>query len=233
MKFIYFIPVFILLTVTVQAQKSIDYVSFFPTSGVVHNKVSLVQDQESFDYNSDFDENIDPSIYQEKEGGLILGAADDAVVKINSINILNAKTGGSPFAFKNFNIDNVIRVYSTGTIREINIGNDGVCKGNPERCRGAFISADQLIWPLRITNYNEDMKLNVNISVANLATLTRVNILKTDGKAYTVFLPGLKVGDTLGWRNLRIDGTGVCRKYLVLNPPGLGDCREPDDSNND
>ena len=194
MKTIFYSFILMFATAFCWAQRTVGYVSFFPPAHIVHDNVQLTQDADSFFYSST---NSSGTLYTAQQGGLILGAANDSVTHISTITV---NTAGGSIAIKNFNVDNVIKVISTGTINNIIIGDSNVCN-NPTECDTVFISANKIYFPNKFIVGNIDYK----VRSSNTTTL----------KFSNNFIPPLLSNEKLKWVNLRIDRTDTCRRYLV------------------
>ncbi len=225
MKLTFFSLVLLSLTANVYAQKTVSYISFFPPSNIVHNQVNLKQNTSSFSYD-DLTSGVNTQDYEAREGGLILGSADNATITISDINIESEQEVDLPYAIKDFQVDNIVRVFSTGTINNIILGD------NVEPGISVLLSANKIIWPLSI-EYKESLAVTVNVE--NVAVVSNIQYAqKNSDTKFSTFIPGLQSGDKLEWRNLRINGSEECKKYLVKNPPAINQmtntdgCRSPD-----
>ena len=250
MKTIFYMVVFLFLTVLAQAQSTITYVSFFPPKGIAHKDVVLVQDANSFKA-SDLESNTNTGDYSARSGGLILGGFHDASIEISSMTI-KSRDANLPYTIAKITADNMLDVEANGIIDTIKIGvfakkeGDLVCTENYV-CDTVLLSAYTLSFPLKTKDVFNVGTLNVRSS--GRAELSNLQILNSNNNAYYNFLP-TKIPDypnsniadysvhtisnsdsiTLGWRELRVNGSEECRKYLVLNPSsGSGGCRDPQD----
>lgn len=203
--FYFLIPLF--FTTVALAQKSIQYVSFFPPS-VSQNNVILTQNENSFSLLEVNSYNSNTS-YHTFQGGLILGATDGAEVTINNMNI----TAGNTNAINKIQVDNALKIFAPGKADKIYLGNN--CISNS--CTGIFLSAGDItlnwnnVTPgsgYSLSNYT--VKLNSNM----LVYARKIYLLQKDS-TYKEFLPGIAEGHHLGWVRLRLKGTSTCRKYLV------------------
>ncbi len=213
MKKTFYFFIFIFLTAAVYAQKSIHYVSFFPVS-VTQTNVSLTQDNKSFSLLNGNSGHSVSNPYHTYNGGLILGATDNAQINVNNLNITGSK------AINSILVDNALEIVSIDPannsldriIEEVQIGNKEWCYD----CENVFISAPNIniAWSKfehkdPITSYY----MNIN---ADRTTTVKGIYLKNNGGSYKEFLPGLTPGtDKLGWVKLRLKGDDTCRKYLV------------------
>ena len=186
------------------AQSNINYISFFPPAHVIHNEVSLTQDDNSFTYG---DGNIGG--YAAKKGGLILAAADNSATIIDTLTVRENNT----FAVNNFNVDNIIRVNSSGTVQNISIGNPNDCTGTA--CSTAYISANAIYFPTK-TIWNS-VTMNIYSSGVTKATGKIAGHGQNSSPGEFIPMTGIT---SLKWVNLRINGTEECRRYLVANQPG-------------
>lgn len=224
MRLTFFSLFLLFLTVAVYAQRTVSYVSFFPPSNVVHNQVNLTQNTSSFSYDN-LTSGRNTKDYEAREGGLILGSADNAVITISDINIESQQEVDLPYAVANFQVDNIVRVFSTGTINNIVLGN------NVEPGSSVLLSANKIVWPLSI---EYDNSLAVSVDVENVAIISNIQYAREGSDTnFSTFIPGLQSGDILEWRNLRINGSEECNKYLTKNPPNISQmsnedgCRSP------
>lgn len=199
MKTIFYSFILLFATAYSWAQVSVNYVSFFPPAQVVHSAVSLTQNNDSFDYSL-----ADPyTVYTNQQGGLILGANDNAITNIPKITILN-ESDDPAYTIEDFNVDNIIKVSSSGTVNNIDIGRE-YTSGNVLPWEDIFISANSIYFPA-LTNY-EGVEHDVRSS-----NLTSSNQVWQDNN----FLPRLNSkNENISWVYLRIPGTEECRRYLV------------------
>ena len=204
MKKYFYLFICLLMGTTIWAQKSIKYISFFPIS-VTQNNVTLTQDSESFSLlNGNTGYNVS-SPYHTYNGGLILGATDNAVINIDDMNIINGK-----FAIGQIMVHNILKVISKGEAENVYLGNN--CSSG--FCTNVFISAANLnvVWNNVVSNTALSL-YNVNVNSDRLSTIKKIK-LKQENGTYSDFIP-LENGDKLGWVKLRVPGTSTCRKYLV------------------
>ena len=219
-KHIFFSFIFLLLNASVYAQKTIQYVSFLPSS-VVHQNASLKQDKKSFSL-MDANSYTANSRYHTLAGGLVLGAGKQAKINISALNINNSGTE----AINRMLVDNMVNLVSSGTIGEItnlNLGNN--CDKNS--CTNVRIYAADISWPVTASGSDNDVTIDVNI--IDKAKVYNLLLKHSKFGTYSEFLPGLSSSDKIGWRNFRIKGTDTCRRYLVKNP--IDDktrCGDPD-----
>lgn len=216
----FFYSFILLFTATlVCAQQTVNYVSFFPPAHIVHNEVVLKQDADSFNYTDQINKTDETpgTDYHAKSGGLVLGAAPNAKINIDKISII-AQTGD--YAISSIQVNNIIDVSAKGRIGTLQLGTAGFCSP-AENCQEVFLSANNITLPVASTYHSN---LEVNIYSSNLATVNKLNM----GSYY--FLDGLNNGDKLKWVNLRLEGTEVCRKYLVKFQGDTPDnaCSEPE-----
>lgn len=249
MKNIFYICLFLLLTVCAQAQRSVTYVSFFPPRDVAHNEVTLTQVKEESFRIDDIHSQEERLNYAELPGGLILGAADNAVIDISTITIVT-KEVKVPYTIRELQVDNNIYVRARGQIKNINIGapHDDNCDGDYS-CNEVYISSYRMSWPLsNISFVGQNTAVNIRSFGKTSLPIGKLKIANADYSSYASFLPtkvpandsmtsaatrDMATTDTLEWRNLRINGTEKCIKYLTLNPPSPnlvmegGECQEP------
>ncbi len=206
-----------------QGASMIKYVSFFPPAHIVHSEVILNQNKDSFDYISETDKQVNTGDYHARSGGLILGAAKDAEITIKEFNIAGKSSPEEKFyAVRKFNVENLIEISSFGQIGIVYVGSP--CgKLENAQCKTSFLSAYKVSLPL-VSNY--DPSTHVILKSSNISNLSGVALLNDH-----IFLKGVSSGDALKWVNLRVDGTGECRRYLVRykgTAPG-NQCRTPND----
>lgn len=198
------------------AQRTVDYISFFPPSNVVHSDVTLTQNNQSFNYDGLVSEGTD---YAGKPGGIILGGTENSTVTIKSMNVVLG-TGSKAYAINNFKIENIIKISSQGLIKNINIGE--ICNLSYNSCNRILISANSVSLPYR-TTYPTNIQMNIEVS----DTTTMDSPFSTQP---TNFLPPLTEGnDKLKWVKLRIKGTEECRPYLAAykGDAPADNCAEP------
>ena len=204
MKKYFYLFICLFIGTTVWAQKSIKYISFFPIS-VTQNNVILTQDSDSFSLlNGNTGYNVS-SPYHTYNGGLILGATDNAVITVDDMNI----TDGT-FAIGKIMADNILKVISKGKAETVYLGNN--CTSGD--CNSVSISAANLniAWNNVVSNTALSL-YNVNVNADRLSTIKTIKLKQTNG-TYSDFM-SLNSGDKLGWVKLRVPGTSTCRKYLV------------------
>ena len=244
MKTIFYTSVFLLLATLAQAQQNIKYVSFFPPKGVAHKDVVLTQNSKSFHFH-DLTSWENTHDYSARDGGLILGAANDAVINIETMNI-KLEDSSLP-AIVTFEVDSIIRVKAKGKIKETKIGvfREGgarVCDDTIYLCDTVVLSAYNLKFSLTTPYFPTDQ---FNVRSSGRAEVSTIKVLNANNNNYYPFLPATvpadnnmnsvtqrdwKDTDTVGWRYLRIDGTEECRMYLALNPNAhVYRCYDPDD----
>lgn len=251
MKNIFYICLFLLLAVCVQAQRTVTYVSFFPPRDVTHDTVTLTQDQYDSFRMTHLDGSETPTWmgeganYAELPGGLILGAANESIVSIDSALVTTYDTV-LPYAIRVFRAHNNMFVKANGQIKHVSIGgdNDVDCGTGVGQipCNTASISAYDIKWPL-LTYSFPDPNVEFTIRSAGKATLGNLTLGNAEGfytqdKYYNKFIPTdvpvyptslitnittrtMTSSDTMEWRRLRIEGTEKCLLYLTLNPPVL------------
>ena len=210
MKKTFYLFVFLFLAGAVYAQKSIQYVSFFPVS-VTQNNVNLMQDTTSFSLMGDHSSyNGTTTAYHTFPGGLILGAADKARININTIDITSGNT-----VIDNMQVDNVLKVVSKGAVKELQLGDK--CKSGDIYCNifSVFANNMNFRWDKVLPDNSTLSLYTIDITVSNLASIKELYLKKGTWSGYAKFLPGLTSGDKLGWVKLRLPGTSTCRKYLV------------------
>lgn len=249
MKTIFYTAGFLFLAVLAQAQATITYVSFLPPKGIAHKDVVLIQDKDSLK-DSDLESNTNTADYSARSGGLILGGFHDASIEISSMTI-KSRSGNLPYTIGGLTAEKILNVEANGVVKDIKIGvfekkeGETVCNENFP-CNTVFFSAYTLFFPLKTKDVFNVGTLNVRSS--GRAELSNLQILNSNNNAYYNFLPtevlnypNSNINDitthtisssdsiTLGWRELRINGSEECRMYLLLNPPGTIDngCREP------
>ena len=251
MKNIFYICLFLLLAVCAQAQRTVTYVSFFPPRDVIHNTVTLTQDQADSFRMTHLDGSETPAWlgeganYAELPGGLILGAADESIIEINKAAVTTYDVV-LPFAIRVFRVHNNIFVKANGQIKHVSIGgsNDVDCGEGPNQipCNMASISSYDISWPLLtydfpVSGVEFRIKSAGRTTLANL-TLGNAAGIYPENKYYNKFIPTdvpvyptsnitntstrtMVESDKMEWRRLRVEGTEKCLLYLVLNPPTL------------
>jgi len=219
MKKFFYSFILLLATTLVCAQQTVNYVSFFPPAHIVHNEVVLKQNTDSFNYSDEVNktESVSDNDYHAKSGGLVLGAAPNAKINISTITV-TANSGD--YAISSIQVNNIIDVSAKGRIGTLQLGTSGSCSP-AANCQNVFLSANNVTLPVTSTYHSN---LEVNVYSSNLATVNKLNM----GGYY--FLNGITSGDKLAWVNLRLEGTEVCRKYLVKFQGDTPDnaCSEPE-----
>ena len=247
MKNIFYICFFLLLTVCVQAQRTVTYVSFFPPRDVAHNTVHLTQDQKKSFRMMHLDGEMTPewasedANFAEVPGGLILGAADSSIVEFKSATITTYDTV-LPFGIRVFRAHNNIIVTANGQLKHISMGggHDSFC--DDTNCNAAVISSYDVNWPLTTLNFPAyGMTFNIkssgrgefaNLTIGNGSGIYSPNthfskFIPTDvptnpnGDITNISTREMTGTDKLEWRRLRIAGTEECLLYLTFNPPDL------------
>ncbi len=217
MKTFFYSFILLFVSTIVYAQQSVNYITFFPSAHVVHNTINLQQNADSFTPQSHYNQttNSDPNLYTVKPGGLILGAARDAVVNINTVT-LPSNTNDLVSFINTITVENLLKVEGkvngNGLIEELIIGAD-CTEDNNNSCQTVFISAgDLVIQPRGKIGYDGIMGNVYSSGVSKL-------------KPYAVLLgtDALTSSFSVAWVNLRLEGEEVCRPYLVryttVTPP--------------
>ncbi len=206
MKIFFYSFILLFVVVSAYAQKTVNYVSFFPPANVVHSEVVLTQTTNSFDFVDAQGNGAEGTDYTAKLGGLVLGAAPNSEITISTVTIV-IPAESKKDTILNFKVDNIIKLSSKGALKDVTIGKVSECGYSYNDCTIARISANDISFPF-IANYPKD--LNTNVRVANTANIGTYFV----NDSYN-FLPALSSGDKLKWVSLRVNGTEDCRKYLV------------------
>ncbi|MBO4707344.1 MAG: hypothetical protein J5594_02140 [Elusimicrobiaceae bacterium] len=222
-----FICSFILLILgtVVYAQQSVQYITFFPSAHVAHSTISLTQNSSSFDPDDtttgySTQSTVDPNIYLAQHGGLILGAARDAVVNINTITLPENSNDLVDF-INNITAENLLElkgnVAGSGSVDHIAIG--ATCgEDDSSNCERIFISSGKVI--LTPQNKQGHNGFIGNVYSSGVAKVAKHILPSGDGTPYKV-----------KWVKLRLDGEEACRLYLVryaINGTAPEDnCNEP------
>ncbi len=223
MRYILYSFSFLFLAIFAQAQQNIKYISFFPPANIVQNEVFLKQNSESFDQDSSmFNSGM--------KGSLILGAADNAKINISTMTVIDTSSSDSKLV-ENFYADNFIKIISTGTNK--GIVSDYISIGAPcvkGDCNKIFISSGKMLSAFYSIPYNLNKSIEVNVS--DIAYVKNVSIVNGANKRSNL-TDIILVNHKLVWCNLRLQGTEVCRKYLVLLPLNYADNEDTDCSLSD
>ena len=234
MKTFFYSFVLLFVSTVLWAQQSVNYVAFFPSAHVINNNVYLTQNSYSFRPNANTvpgdSANANINKYATNPGGLILGAAKEAVINIDEFMADNLSNGatfiGSILA------DNLLEINANGSITNLNLNCPGctACSDDPNdenydaNCKKAFISAG-----------------GIKFSYAKEGGVCYIGgrrdfVIRSSG--ITNFgggvLPAIPSGyhNSVKWVNLRLDGTEECRPYLVIrktNQSELADnCNKPE-----
>ena len=202
MKNLFFSFILLLAVTGAYAQRSVNFVSFFPPVHVNHKTVTLEQNVNSFS-TANAAGLVSSNDYLNKIGGLVLGAASSSTIRVNTLKI----DGPSSYAIRDFHVDNVIKV----TSRKGAIGNMEIGAGGDT---AVGISANE--YGMLFGDYGTT---KVVVFVGGLATLKK-------NRTINGFPPAFGTS-TLTWRTVRIDGTEECRRYLFKGTaPTDNTCRE-------
>ncbi len=231
MKTCFYSFILLFASTVLWAQQSVNYVAFFPSAHVVNNNVYLTQNSQSFNPQNDVSgSNATANInqYATQQGGLILGAAKEAVINIEEFMVDNLNDG-SPF-ISNILADNLLEINANGSITNLNLNCPGctACSDDPNdanydaNCKKAFISAGGIKF-----SYEKE-------GGACYIGGRRDFVIRSSG--ITNFgggvLPAIPSGynKSVKWVNLRLDGTQECRPYLVIykgQSEPVDNCNEP------
>lgn len=242
MKKLLYIFVLMLIGTFARAQRSVNYVSFFPPANIIHSDIELIQDSTSFNFNSENSGNTHN--YHSKRGGFVLGAAPNAKVTIDGWYHMTPNKTTDPV--HRINAHNLVEVRSKAEGSYVTYVTAGTkCNtSNSAECEKAVLSIYKLKFPLDneqvrtvqgVQSYvSEDYPagLTVNVKSSNIADVEGLYLYSNTQDNITYFsriIPPLSSGQGMKWVNLRLKGTEECRRYLVRytgTEPG-DNCFEP------
>ena len=238
MKKLFYIFLLLFANTIAGAQQAVNYVSFFPPAHVVHSNVELLQHLSTSFTKADargLTSNPDINTFHTKPGGLILGAAPNAVITIKEMDVISMSE--TPNSIGDFLVDNIIKVSGPtnklGQIKDITLGEQ--CEdADSTQCKTFFLSAGNIKFPSDYYNgasvpQDYPNGLQVNVMSSGLANIEGVYYSCSDTNDDAIIdtcknlIPDLSPEGnyTLEWVNLRLKGQEECRKYLVRDTRGI------------